>query len=121
MSKNDHFEKPLGPSVKAAYILLFVTTCIGGLMIITMSSWYSCWIISKCRADWQLPSECDDLELDAKAIDIEAVAQETSFPLQVATRGNDPEAESPVDEQAIRDAARARRLRRLRQIREAEQ
>jgi len=41
--------------------------------------------------------------------------------LQVATRGNDPEAESPVDEQAIRDAARARRLRRLRQIREAEQ
>lgn len=54
-------EKP-GKVLQIAAILLYITTGLGLLFLTIVSTVYLCFGIRKCRIDWSLPCEYDDVE-----------------------------------------------------------
>lgn len=77
-----------GKVLKIAAILLYITTGLGLLFLSILSTVYLCFAIRKCRIDWSLPCEYDDVQGSIQDIDTEMMNQnESQIHLQSQTRG----------------------------------
>ena len=63
-NSEDTDDEPITQSkiVSVAAILLFVTAGIGSLFLIIVSTVFLCFSVRKCRVDWDLPSEYDEID-----------------------------------------------------------
>lgn len=48
----------------AAVILLYITTGVGGTSLGVLMMIYLCFLIGRCKSDWRLPPEYDDVDSD---------------------------------------------------------
>jgi hypothetical protein len=51
-----------GKLTRVAVILLYITTGVGGTALGVLLTIYLCFVIGRCKNDWALPPEYDDMD-----------------------------------------------------------